>query len=104
MSQVEEYRNEGFQHEEASPEHQSATSSEHGMSAFGDTASMSVGEPGDVSTLLATSGTCTFGNSVAFPKGIYLFTWWNQEILAQCGKLGTANCSLCFETITAFKT
>ena len=47
---MEQYRNEGFQHEEASPEHHSATSSEHGMSAFGDTASMSVGEVGDVST------------------------------------------------------
>ena len=45
---MEQY-NEGFQHEEASPEHHSATSSEHGMSAFGDTASISVGEVGDVS-------------------------------------------------------
>ena len=48
VHQVEQY-NEGFQHEEASPEHHSATSSEHGMSAFGDTASISVGEVGDVS-------------------------------------------------------
>ncbi len=49
---MEPYENEGFNAEDLSPDqpsHASATSSEHNMSAYGDTASMSVGDVADVS-------------------------------------------------------